>query len=272
MNTAGFTPNGLEETHTSSQILESLMHINNPIGKSILQYPGDHSPAAQGLPGLWLPWNERANSYELIPEASYTSLFSSAPQYWTASATIAANQYRIWTPGGVTTSGTRRIIRSNAAISNQPPLAMNPINWTDLTGIVHAWRYELHNNVWDDNDLMIGAQVTYNGQPMRAVGIITPSGTIPSFAGGNRPIYGQGIAPDRERLKTGRIHGYVINPNAEPYGEGVLSSGNTGFLASWNAPVSIYGGQPMFNNSRAVLTGNDNAPANLSMLLWRKIS
>ena len=249
--------------------LVPVSNIDFPLGTPYDQKPGDPTPAEYGYRGLWLPWNERAEKYEMITEASYTSIFSALPTSWTSSATIAANQYRIWTPGGDTAAGTRRIIRCTTAVTSQSPLAMNPINWADLSGITYVQRRQLHNNIWNDDDLMIGDQVTYNGQAMRIVGILTMSGLFLSYSGGNRPQFNGGVQRDRIR-------------NAE----GWFASGNTGLFqgamgvfvpGDFNTPFAVTSGAMGatsfigFNLSKVVLCGNDIAPVTLSEQFWRLV-
>ena len=180
-----------------------------PIGSGYDQKPNDLTPAERRFAGSWVLWNKRAEIYELITEAEYTALFSSVPTYWTSASTIAANQWRVWTPGdinadgvmgsGSSSTGTRRILRSNKAITYQNPLEMNPIDWDDLFKthgytIRRASRRAVQTS-WTASDLSIGAQVasvTIGGTAysnMRVVGILTMGGLFPSYAGGNRPPF-----------------------------------------------------------------------------------
>ena len=221
-----------------NNFLEKIFHI----GIRYTQGPGDYDPYEANLPGQWALWNERVDTYEMITESAYNTLFSQPPAYWKISDTIAANQYRIWTPMGIEISGTRRIIKSNKAVTASP-LAMNSIDWDDLSGIVYAFRKELHS-VWDDNDKMIGDAVVYNGQPMRIVGILTPSGIFSATAGGNRRPFGGGVGnhivdalnvPDYANMQT---------TNRVTVGSSWINNQGNGFISatqrSGNAVYSIY--------------------------------
>ena len=259
-----------ENANAHANILIPVNNIDFPVGWAYEQKPSDPTPAEAGLRGTWLQWNERAETYEMITEAAYTALFSAVPVSWTASATIAAGQYRIWTPKGNTASGTRRIIKSNTAITSQSPLAMNPIHWDNLSGRSYESRRTLQNNVWNNDDLAIGAQVTHNGAAKRIVGIITMSGLFPSYAGGNRPNFNAGVSYDRTRRlqgNYGRLYGEIEPTAVGGIFEGIYGYGTKEIEGPW-----LTGYLLGLDSSRVVPYGNDNAPVTLSSLYWRRVS
>ncbi|MCL2174491.1 MAG: hypothetical protein FWB73_00450 [Treponema sp.] len=269
----------------------SVAALDYPIGWRYEQKPNDLTPSEAGFPGTWEIWNKRAEIYELITEAQYTSLFSSVPTYWTSASTISANQWRVWTPGeinsvgtmvnGSSTSGTRRILRSNKAVSSQNPLEMNPIDWDDIYKthgytIRRAARRAVQSS-WTASDLAIGAQVasvvidgvTYTN--MRVIGILTPAGTFPSYAGGNRPPF---ISGGFGRDESRKIHGSTgqIVSTGELINSGALNMEDGGGSTPYSGGNI---GKRMFLNidsSLVVPTGRENSPYTISTQLWRRVS
>jgi len=262
INVLGIKSNNYE----TDQLIKAIKMVNLPTGVTYRQGAGDYDPYEAGLPGEWALWNERVVTYEMIRESEWNALFSATPNYWTISESIPINQYRIWTPMGSTVSGTRRIIRANTAINSVAPKQINPIYWNDLPNIIYSFRRELHTR-WDDDDLMIGGAITYNGQQMRIVGILTPSGLFESFAGGNRPPFGGGIDPDRSRRLVSATTGDSYQPAVS--GPSSINALNYAFFQlGGNGAFS----RISFDSSLAVPTGNDNAPITATCNLWRKVS
>ena len=270
---------------TNSATLNTLY----PVGSRYDQHPNDLSPSERGLPGTWEKWNKRAEMYELITEAQYTAVFSAVPAYWTTAETIAASVWKVWTPGdisssgamgnGSSSSGTRRILRSNKAVTSQNPLEMNPIDWDDLSKthsytIRRAARRHVANHSWTAADLTIGSQVasvqvtnddgtltTYTN--MRVVGILTKSGTALSYAGGNRPpSVSGGIQSDAIRKFLGTL--------SARDGDGVFSStqeGGTAFSAG-----STWIRNTKFDPSRVVPVAVENQVRNVPVISLRRTS
>ena len=256
---------------TTAFVKNILSEIVYPIGKRYTQYPNDPSPLKAKLPGHWELWNERAELYELLPEATYNTLFTSVPAYWTINETIAANQYRVWTPMGVSTSGTRRIIKSNKSVTAAPK-DINPIDWDDLSYLTCVERIELQE--WTDPDLTIGQSVTYNGNQYRIVGVLTLSGLFISYDGGNRPTFiTGGVARDTMRLLKGSF-GAEFGSNlgiSFTTSSGVFS--RSGAAGGYCSAGSGSGNRTMsFDSSLAALSGNEFSPLTISIRYWRRIA
>jgi len=247
------------------------------VGKSYIQRVNEKTPNDAGLPGQWELWNERAEIYEIIPNSVYATLFSTLPTSWTVESSIAANQYRIWTPMGITTLGTRRIIRSNKQV-NGTPKEMNPIDWDDIANLTRVERKTLQAS-WTDPDLIIGGTVTYNSTQYRIVGIITPSGLYEAFAGGNRPTFIQeGTAGDFSRLIWGSLE--RMSSTTVPLGSttsvvlGAFCLGrNMGNTAIPTASSSNYASSTLDINSGLVVpTKNEFSPRTISAQIWRRVA
>ena len=236
-----------------SNILERLF----PIGSGYTQGINDPTPIEAGLPGTWQKWTGKAEAYRLTTAAlpSYTT--------YTAGANYAANAYVLWHLNG---SGWE-LFKAKAAITNAVS-QLDPVLWEKYTTGTIVERRLLQG--WLDNDLSIGSVISggsYNGQ--RVSEVIVRGGTFPSWEGGNRPTFKSGgVAADRIRNISGSIDGYFDFMSTT----GVFINVNNTYVIQSVDPNILGYHSVLFQASRVVPTGNDNAPRTLSDCFWRRVA
>ena len=300
------TNSGISAALTGQLNALAFLDFVYPVGSSYDQKPNDLSPSERNLPGNWSIWNRRAEIYELITETQYQALITSfgtaisSPTNWTTSSSIAANAWRVWCLDQTSSEGTRRLIRSNKAVTSQTAKQMNPIDWIDIQG--HNSNYIIRRaarrhvqTTWTEADLAIGTQVpagiqytndngslTTTTEAMRVVGILTMSGLYPSYTGGNRPTFiSGGIANDAIRPMKGSFRpgsgdsrytmGFDMeNPHLI---DGVfyrIMSQTDRMIVGQSANASY--GTLGFDSGRVIESANENQNRTTAVQYWRRIS
>ncbi|MDR0322368.1 MAG: hypothetical protein LBI28_12775 [Treponema sp.] len=252
--------------------LKALFNVIPPVGASYDQGPNDLEPEER-FPGTnWMLWNERAETYDLITNTAYNNLFSSTPSNWAASATIAANAYRIWIPGGVSTSGTRRIMKCIKAVTSQKPSDINWIDWEELSGVTRKARYEIQDFATTfSTDLTIGASVTISGTVYRVVGINTWSGLFASYAGVNRPTFlSGGIGRDQVRNHAHSIE-IDVRASTTSIGNDYGTNGSQ-IMTNIGTPNKVKNFLSSVSGVDNILIGSDVAVANMPTNKWRRVN
>ncbi|MDR1390675.1 MAG: hypothetical protein LBJ31_11960 [Treponema sp.] len=229
-----------------------------PIGCGYIQYPNDPAPSERNYPGAWELWNARADLYRLSddPPPSFT--------VYTEGANYAANDCVMYHLDG----DDYRLYTAKAAITGAAE-QLDPVLWDRLDqGTIVERRLV---QAWTDNDLAAGDQIAggaYDGQYVTEV--IVPGGKFFGAEGGNRPPFISGGAQgDRIRNIVGAFN---ANNSAGFIGDRKL------FVATGAAVVWVGGSQYLanntiyFNTGMIVPVGPDNAPSNLSVRFWRRIS
>ena len=107
---------------------------------------------------------------------------------------------------------------------------------------------------------------------MRIVGVLTPSGTFPSWVGGNRPTFGHGISVDRQRSMTGRVDVFTLNGNQGGIRNVFGTTLTSGRVLPAEATSEHGLGYILFGNINATPIGNDNASVTASSIKWRRVS
>jgi hypothetical protein len=248
-----------------------------PIGSSYVQYPNDDTPVERGLPGNWMNWTQKAEIYGLS-----LSLPATMPAYTTNSASISSGSYRLVTLA----DGDQEVYQARTAISANPG-TFNPINWRPLGEVsttsyrpIFVARKDVQSS-WTEDDLVIGASVTYNGVTYLVSAIHKASGKFPSFAGGNRPPFvSGGVRRDVSRNITGSYAKTTDDPFTREASNTINALGAIGQITytSSNSFSNMSGTNTQrprgfdFDASRVIPTGPEFSPNTLSVILWRRVS
>ncbi|MDR1507811.1 MAG: hypothetical protein LBI67_11985 [Treponema sp.] len=246
----GATPEGYGKVNGWNELLDKLFSLEHPAGSLFEQKPSDLSPPDRNWPGTWEVWSYRASLYGISEEAP-------APEFIADWKTYRHNIWSLNTDGSVASAGTKK--------------------YTKPADFVCVERKDVHGNVWTDTDLAEGALITsgdYEGmyiwQAMALAGVFFGVEDSEYEGGGNRPTFISGGAQgDRIRNITGTFN---TNNSAGFIGDGKL------FVAAGAAVVWVGGSQYLanntiyFNTGMIVPAGPDNAPSNLSVRFWRRIS
>jgi hypothetical protein len=237
------------------------------IGKTVTQYPDEPTPVEAGYPGNWENWSSRAVLYGVSSSAlpSYSSYSSLAG----SSVSAGSMPYALYSePGG--DSRLYRLIEQTAAYT--VPSDFDPVKWVRYSSGVTVVERQKAGNALTANDYTIGTRITSGTYANRYVAeIIVPGGKFLGVAGGNRPAFvSGGVQADRAR----RIKGEEVNycgQHADANFTGALYriSGQTSYHETGGGA-----GGPLIglDSGLVVPTGPDNAPANLSVRIWRRVS
>jgi len=258
----GYEPNNTDP----DQLIKAIQNYLFPVGSSYIQHVNDPSPLERGLRGTWEIWNARADLYGLRSEAlpNY-STYTTGTNYSVGSNVL----YHL--PGD-----DYAIFKANQAITNAPQ-QLDPVKWDKLTQEIFVERRHLQE--WLDNDFSIGTQIingNYSGYYVSE--IIVPGGKYFAPAGGNRPPFGEGTAPDFARPIKGKF-GYSDNngglgvfPRYDM--DGVFDGERNLGTPARQAGVTSAGFASIvsLDTSRTMLTGNENSPRTISILYWRYVA
>jgi hypothetical protein len=259
--------------------------LSLPVGKIYIQLPSEPTPAQAGLPGTWVPWNDRPVLYGL------STSYPSAPAYdANATSAIAANQYRTVTHA----DGDIEIFQSIAQIPLQTEGTYNgkigpfdPVKWRELRDPavsssyrpVYRARNVIANHSWS-TDLTMGATVTAPNDSgvnttYRVTGIHSLKGKFLSGAGGNRPPFeGGGVHGDVSRPITGYLGSTFVDTAVGgiksitgPFVKGATTGSKTGGGTSNDSHYDID-----MNTGRATPVGLENSPRTMAAQYWRRIA
>jgi hypothetical protein len=246
--------------------VNALFDLEHPVGDLCEQFPSTKSPVEKGWPGTWKIWSHRAVLYGV--STSTLPSYSTYSQLVASAIAAGSRPYALYTEPG----GDSRLYRFKSHTDAYTvPADFDPVQWDRYaTGVTIVPREEA-GNALTDTDLAIGAKIATGTYVNRYVTeIIVPGGKFWSVEGGNRPTFEfDGVQPDRIRNLTGkaRLESYITNALGALYG---TSEGDGGISASGYTPDTLN-----FDASRVVPTapdGSDNAPANLSVRFWRRVS
>jgi hypothetical protein len=244
------------------------------VGDYYIQYPDAKTPKERGLPGDWEIWSHRAVIYGLSQNAPP----SFADYYGMAGSSIAAKAAPIVCCHKM--GGDFRLYKFKArAAAYTVPAELDPLHWTRLASDVIDGRQKCGNPLTAD-DYEIGAVITSGAYAGLYVNeIIVPGGKFLGVEGGFRPTFvSSGVQDDRMRNIEGNF--MTLGQNSDNYGVVRAGSGafqiglisdTAGVVAIANSPAKSYS-MTSFSSSRVVPTGPDDAPANLSKRLWRRVS
>ena len=229
----------------SAASLEALYYV----GKSVIQYPGDLSPAEEGLPGVWSIWSHRAVAYGLVASLPSFTIYAQG-------ANFNANVYVIHQPVG----GSRRLLRARNNITNAP-MEPNPIDWivAGETGFGLTVDYvprRQAQSLWTDPDLATGAPV----DGMVVAEMIVLGGTFPSIEGINRPTFGSGTAGDVARAHAHNLISGWYHTNGTDFSHSI---GQAHIFSAQRQDIGVQADTP---------TGPENAPRTLSVRYWRRVA
>jgi hypothetical protein len=267
----GQTPNNYDP----NQLFKAIKNFQFPVGKMVEQLPDEPSPIECGWPGDWEIWSARAVEYKLS-----TSAPPSAADYYT----LVGNSI----PAGNTPkvcyhkSGDSKILYQfiSQSTAYTVPSELDPVRWTELTSTVIAERQKC-GNLLTEEDYEIGDIVTSGTHTGKyVVGVIVPGGKFRGVEGGFRPPYVSGgvqsgrIIDLKGSIPTRGPGGYLYPAVDVSGATGVFepgpastAKGISGSTVNAYPPESV-----IFKASRAVPTGPDNAPQNLSTRLWRRVA
>ncbi|MDR2019492.1 MAG: hypothetical protein LBQ14_01855 [Treponema sp.] len=260
-----------QENHTGKvngwdNLPEQIFNLFKPVGSSYVQRLNDPTPKEMGWLGDWEIWSGRADAYRLSddPLPAFTA--------YTQGANYAAGDCVLWHIEG----DDWRLYTAKEAITGAPEY-LDPVKWDKLQQGDIVERRLIQ--AWTDGDLAVGDEIAsgaYAGGYVTEV--IVPGGKFTGIEGGFRPTFvSGGVQGDRIRNIIGTAEVY-------PWSSGVsfimFSSG--AFMASRgdSRRLSAVTGADTSGNRASILdmsidrvvpTGPDNAPANLSAQLWRRV-
>ena len=235
------------------------------IGDGYTQGPNDRNPFEKGLPGHWEVWNHRAEWYGFSDTAPVFVNYQAGGNY-AANTTV---MYHI--------NGSHwKLYRAKEAIDNAP-LRIETVKWDELQPSEGAWRRHVQpgDEGWLKADLQIGDEILEGPFAGKFVTeVLVRGGTFPSWAGGNRPTYENGVQQGRIINITGPV-GLVGTNRTNPglfikppfFGETQLPTHgfapNQNDQAIWHSAIDL---------SLVVKTGTDVAGENWGELYWRRVS
>ena len=270
---AGLNPNNTDTDQLVKAVRIERLNSQFYPGLEYEQKAGGYTPQELTEMGVfpedaaWADWHHRAERYELVPIASFTS---GVPAEYASGQNVAANAYRIYQ----LTGDDRQIWKANKAITSLPA-QINPKDWDLLPNITRVRRCDLHD-VWTDDDLEIGTGVEFNGQQMIVVGILVSGGKYRAAEGGNRGTFNDGTAGDTIRNATGQIDPSFTNVgvgfNTAKFG-GVFKIIDSNYVAS-NVTTTVVNGLrcAALSLDNVVPTGNENQPRTSLVRHWRLVS
>jgi hypothetical protein len=259
----GATPEGYGQVNGWNDLPGSIFDILRPIGSSYTQRFNDPSPLDLGWKGTWEIWSGRADGYRLSD--------SLPPAYavYEEDANYSEGDCVLWHMPG----DDYRLYTAKAEITGAAA-QLDPVLWDELRQGDIVERRLVQG--WTDSDLAAGDQIAggdYDGKYVTEV--IVPGGKFSGVEGGNRPEFGGGAQGDRIRNITGSSDFQGDNDQGgraaliNEVGAIKRKSNNGHYVTDISNPY-VYSDGISFDASRVVPTGPDNAPANLSVRLWRR--
>jgi hypothetical protein len=236
------------------------------VGKMIIQYPDEKTPVEAGYPGNWETWSNRAILYGVSTSAlpSYSNYSGSF-----IGSTIGAGSmpYVLYSETGGDSRLYRFKSQANAYIV---PADFDPVQWERYSTNVTIVERQKAGNALGDGDYTIGTKITSGTYANRYVTeIIVPGGKFFGVEGGNRPtVISDGRQDDRIRDITGDISMQTAMSATALNGALFSSASHSVTGSGWQTLPNVLN----FAARLVVPTGPDNAPANLSIRLWRRVS
>jgi hypothetical protein len=224
---------------------------NKLVGDIIVQHPSELSPEDRCLEGTWAQWSYRASLYAIGDTAPSDAFIADWKTY----------RHDVW---GLNTD--------NTYITNED---VGTKKYTKPTGYTCVERQELQPD-WTEEDLVEGAQITDGPHAGKYIWqVIAFAGTFFGVedsgyeGGGKRPTFGSGVQGDRIREMTGTA-GSAGRLGASQFASGVFKARESSASSAGNNVGGVY----TLNDFRAgniVRTGEDVAPTNTSIRIWRRV-
>jgi hypothetical protein len=239
-----------------------LFDLLKPVGSSYVQHLNDPAPEEMGWPGAWEQWSHRADAYRLSdsPPPLCISYYEGL--------SCAAGECVLWHLD----NDDWRYYTAKEAITNAPEY-LDPAKWDAVVQGDVVERRFVHD--WTEYDLMPGEQVEdgdYTGKYVTEV--IVPGGKFFGVEGGFRPPFVSGGVQEGRIIN---IQGSIASPHSS-YGSfigGGIAGGAFEVTREFNNGAEFKNSNNTFDidfsADRVVPTGPDNAPANLSTRIWRRV-
>jgi len=236
------------------------------VGDLYQQFPTTKSPIEKRLEGTWVKWNCRAVWYWLSATAPSAGFIAD----W------KAKRNDIW------------MLKQDGTVAgevNQDGTPVNPVDKkyqrpSDYTLVL---REVLHNNIWDDADLVEGYQIPdgayagmYIWQVQSLAGLFLSIADEDYEGGGFRPPFEKGVHGDRTRPFKGRaIARYgntgFIRPDLTALLEGVFCA-DTSTLLGVDVSSESSNSYPLaMDSSRVLVTAPQGAPSNTTYNIFRRV-